>query len=108
MRTSDLLYGVYHDHYDKRRRNPEVGQLVNKSKRHVGSHMKTMQSEKKTYIDRASGVEVTQLTEHKGHSHHFYFTNSGWYAQGRKLLFASDRNNRTNLCLLYTSDAADE
>jgi hypothetical protein len=56
-----------------------------------------MTSEMKTYIDRASGVEVTQLTDHRGHSHHFYFTNPGWYAQGRKLLFASDRNNRTNL-----------
>lgn len=51
----------------------------------------------KTYIDHASRVEVTQLTDHKGHSHHFYFTNSGWYAGGRKLLFASDRHNRTNL-----------
>jgi len=47
-----------------------------------------MKSEMKTYRDRASGVEVTQLTDHKGHSHHFYFTNPGWYAQGRKLLFA--------------------
>ena len=56
-----------------------------------------MKSEKKTYVDHASGVEVTQLTDHKGHSHHFYFTNSGWYANDRKLLFASDRNNRTNL-----------
>jgi oligogalacturonide lyase len=56
-----------------------------------------MQSEKRTYTDRASGVEVTQLTDHKGHSHHFYVTNAGWYADGRKLLFASDRNNRTNL-----------
>lgn len=40
---------------------------------------------------------VTQLTDYKGHSHHFYFTNSGWYESGRKLLFSSDRNNRTNL-----------
>lgn len=56
-----------------------------------------MQSEKKSLVDSVSGVEVTQLTDYKGHSHHFYFTNDGWYAQGRKLLFASDRNNRTNL-----------
>lgn len=56
-----------------------------------------MKSEKKTYVDRTSGVEVTQLTDYKGHSHHFYLTNPGWYAEGRKLLFASDRNNRTNL-----------
>ncbi len=56
-----------------------------------------MTSERKTYIDPCSGVEVTQLTDYKGHSHHFYFTNSGWYENGRKLLFGSDRNNRTNL-----------
>jgi oligogalacturonide lyase len=56
-----------------------------------------MNAEKKTYRDRSSGVEVTQLTDYKGHSHHFYFTNSGWYGGGRKLLFSSDRNNRTNL-----------
>jgi oligogalacturonide lyase len=56
-----------------------------------------MQSEISTYCDRTSGVVVTQLTNYRGHSHHFYFTNPGWYAGGRKLLFASDRCNRTNL-----------
>ncbi len=56
-----------------------------------------MQSEKKTYIDPTSGVPVTRLTDYKGHSHHFYFTNPGWYDDGRKLLVSSDRNNRTNL-----------
>jgi oligogalacturonide lyase len=50
-----------------------------------------------TAKDQLTGMEVTQLTNYKGHSHHFYFTNSGWYADGRKLLFSSDRNNRTNL-----------
>lgn len=56
-----------------------------------------MKSEKKSYVDATSGVEVTQLTDYKGHSHHFYFTNPGWYDEGRKLLFSSDRNNHTNL-----------
>jgi len=56
-----------------------------------------MTSEWFTYKDRASGVEVAQLTNYKGHSHHFYFTNPGWYDQDRKLLVSSDRNNRTNL-----------
>jgi len=56
-----------------------------------------MTTECKTYPDPLSGVEVTQLTDYKGHSHHLYFTNPGWYAGGRKLLFGSDRNNRTNL-----------
>lgn len=50
-----------------------------------------------TYKDSQSGVEVVQLTNYRGHSHHFYFTNPGWYDNGRKLLFSSDRNNRTNL-----------
>ena len=56
-----------------------------------------MPAEMSTYRDRASGVEVTRLTNYRGHSHHFYFTNPGWYRGGRGLLFASDRANRTNL-----------
>jgi oligogalacturonide lyase len=50
-----------------------------------------------TYTDGRSGVRVTRLTNYKAHSHHVYFTNSGWYDSGRKLLFGSDRNNKTNL-----------
>lgn len=51
----------------------------------------------KAFKDPVSGVEVRQLTDYKGHSHHLYFTNPGWYAGGRKLLFGSDRENRTDL-----------
>jgi oligogalacturonide lyase len=47
--------------------------------------------------DGATGVEVRQLTNHLGHSHHLYFTNPGWYDGGRRLLFASDRHNHTDL-----------
>lgn len=47
--------------------------------------------------DLQTGVETLQLTEHKAHSHHLYFTNSGWYAGNRKLLVGSDRGNATNL-----------
>lgn len=54
-------------------------------------------SELSTCQDPRTGVEVRQLTSYRAHSHHFYFTNSGWYASERKLLFASDRENRTNL-----------
>jgi oligogalacturonide lyase len=50
-----------------------------------------------TFADLQTGVKVRQLTAHKGHSHHLYFTNPGWYGGGRKLLFGSDRGNRTNL-----------
>lgn len=50
-----------------------------------------------TYHDHKTGIEVKQLTNYKGHSHHLYFTNPGWYDQGQKLLFGSDRNNATNM-----------
>ena len=53
--------------------------------------------EQKEITDRVTGVNIRQLTNYKGHSHHFYFTNPGWFEGGQKLLFSSDRNNRTNL-----------
>ena len=45
-----------------------------------------------TYTDRLTGVAVRQLTRYKGHSHHFYFTNPGWYDSDGKAL---SRNPRT-------------
>jgi oligogalacturonide lyase len=48
-----------------------------------------------SFTDPQTQVNVKQLTNYKGHSHHLYFTNSGWY--GNKLVFGSDRGNRTNL-----------
>jgi oligogalacturonide lyase len=51
----------------------------------------------RTFTDPETRVEIKQLTGYKGHSHHLYFTNNGWYDGGRKLLFGSDRSNRTNL-----------
>ncbi|HEX2951152.1 MAG TPA: oligogalacturonate lyase family protein, partial [Armatimonadota bacterium] len=51
----------------------------------------------KTFADPVTGVKVRQLTNYKGNSYHLYFTNPGWYDGGRKLLFGSDRENRTNL-----------
>ncbi|HEY8746237.1 MAG TPA: hypothetical protein VIU62_24365, partial [Chloroflexota bacterium] len=53
--------------------------------------------------DRETGATVRRLTNYKGHSHHLYFTNPGWHAGGRKLLFGSDRANRTNC---YSLDLA--
>jgi oligogalacturonide lyase len=50
-----------------------------------------------TSKDPVSGATVHQLTSYKGHSSHFYFTNPCWYDQGHKMLFVSDRENRTNL-----------
>jgi oligogalacturonide lyase len=54
-------------------------------------------AEWRTYTDPHTGATSKQLTTYKGHSHHLYFTNPGWYDGGRKLLFGSDRGNRTNL-----------
>lgn len=54
-------------------------------------------SERSVFEDRKTGARVTQLTAHRGHSHHLYFTNPGWHDQGRRLVFGSDRFNRTNL-----------
>ena len=57
----------------------------------------TWSSECRLFRDDKTKVQIRQLTDYKGHSHHFYFTQSGWYDKGRKLLFSSDRNNRCNL-----------
>ena len=54
-------------------------------------------AEWRSFTDDQTGVTIRQLTAYKGHSHHLYFTNPGWYDGGRKLLFGSDRGNRTNL-----------
>jgi oligogalacturonide lyase len=53
--------------------------------------------ELRTYRDPVSGVTVRQLTDHRAHSYHLYFTNSGWWDSNRRLLFGSDRGNATNL-----------
>lgn len=54
-------------------------------------------AEWRTFEDLRTGITVKQLTAHKAHSHHLYFTNPGWYDNGRKLLFGSERGNRVNL-----------
>jgi oligogalacturonide lyase len=56
------------------------------------------------FADPVSGAQVTRLTGYKCHNYQLYFTNPGWYAGGRKLLFGSDRGNCTNL---YGVDLAD-
>ncbi len=52
---------------------------------------------RKTFTDGESGAEITQLTDFLAHSHHLYFTNSGWYDNGARLLVASDVNGAGNL-----------
>jgi oligogalacturonide lyase len=66
----------------------------------------TVPSEKRTYIDRVTGVTVHQLTEHMAHSYHLYFTNPGWWDGDRQLLFASDRGNSSNLYSLELASGA--
>ena len=61
-------------------------------------------SELKEIFDRKTGVPIRQLTNYKGNSHHFYFTNPGWFDNEQKLVFSSDRNNRTNLFAIDLND----
>jgi len=65
-------------------------------------------SEYSEFRDRKTGVTVRQLTDYRGHSHHLYFTNPGWWDGGRRLLFGSDRANRTNLFSLELETGAIE
>jgi oligogalacturonide lyase len=60
--------------------------------------------EVKEISDRKTGAPIKQLTNYKGHSHHFYFTNPGWFSNESKLLFSSDRDNRTNLFSVDLND----
>ena len=49
------------------------------------------------FTDSLSGVTVRRHTAYRGHSHHFYFTNPGWYDSGQRLLISSDCEDRCNL-----------
>src|SRR5713101_2528669 len=53
-------------------------------------------SELREYKDSVSGARVRQLTNYRGHSNSSYFTYPCWYDDGRKIVIASDRENRTN------------
>ncbi|MBI4790524.1 MAG: PD40 domain-containing protein [Chloroflexi bacterium] len=57
---------------------------------------RTWHSELSDTHDPMTGARVRQLTNYLGHSNHFYFTYPCWYDDGRKLVIASDRENRTN------------
>lgn len=51
----------------------------------------------KTFKDPVTGATIHQLTDYYCHSNHCYFTNPGWYDTATKMLFISQRENRTNL-----------
>ena len=57
------------------------------------------------YVDSVSGREVLQLTDHLGHSNHFYFTDPCFFNNNRSMVFCSDRDNRSNL-FRYDLDTA--
>ncbi|HEU5138340.1 MAG TPA: oligogalacturonate lyase family protein, partial [Bacillales bacterium] len=58
---------------------------------------KVWPTEWQKFDDPTTGVSVWQLTNYFAHSFHIYFTNNGWYDNGNKLLFGSDRWNAANL-----------
>ena len=56
-----------------------------------------MKSEKYTYTDRDTGAQITRLTSYRSNSNHLYFTNNSFYDNGKRIVFASERNNAHNL-----------
>ncbi len=58
---------------------------------------RTFASEAFATNDADTGLRVVRLTSYRCHNHHLYFTNPGWWDDGRRLLFASERNNQPNL-----------
>ena len=54
-------------------------------------------AEEETYDDPASGATVRRLTSDPDGDYHLYFTEDGWYDEGRRLLFRSDRTGSRQL-----------
>ncbi len=52
--------------------------------------------EMRTAADPFTGATVHQLTDHRAHSHHLYFTNDGLWDEGRRLVVGSERANARN------------
>ena len=61
---------------------------------------KKWESEKTDFKDAVTGVQMSRLTTYKCNHNHLYFTNPGWYDNGKKLIICGDRDNRTNLLSL--------
>jgi oligogalacturonide lyase len=59
--------------------------------------LSTSLPEQETLVDRRTGVSVRRLTNHFAHSCHLYFTNDGWWDDGRRLVFLSERHNGRDL-----------
>jgi len=54
-------------------------------------------SEKSTYVDKVSGLTVTILTTYKGYDYKFYQTHPSWTADGKHVVFLSDRTGSMQL-----------
>jgi oligogalacturonide lyase len=54
-------------------------------------------SRSRSFEDPRTGTRITQLTDHRAHSHHLYFTTSGLWDGGRRLLIVSHRGDCENL-----------
>ncbi len=63
-------------------------------------------NEAREITDRPTGRRLRQLTDYKGHSHHFYFTNPGWFDGGCRMYIGSDRANRANLFAIERATGA--
>lgn len=63
----------------------------------------TTPPEGRVFHDHETNTRIRQLTDWHAHSHHLYFTNSGLWDGGRRLLIASHRNNARNL---YSAELA--
>ncbi len=61
-------------------------------------------AERRTFDDPTSGATITRYTDYRGHSHHLYFTNSGFYDRQRRLLVASHREGCANYFSLDLHD----
>ncbi|AHG01359.1 hypothetical protein HALLA_02955 (plasmid) [Halostagnicola larsenii XH-48] len=69
---------------DKLRQGPNAG--------------RTLPAERAQYDDSETGVPVTRLTnDPDADSRHLYFTEPGWYDDGRRVLFRSDRGGTRQL-----------
>lgn len=53
-------------------------------------------AEDRSFEDHETKARIRQLTHWQAHSHHLYFTNSGLWDGGRRLLIGSHRNNARN------------
>ena len=57
----------------------------------------TFAAEGRRFADPLTKTPIRQFTDYRAHSHHLYFTNSGLWDEGGRLLIGSHRNNAANL-----------